>query len=106
MFSRAVVVTCPVDWNSGMLLVVWAAMQSYIDMSTCCPRPVLCRDSNASITPSAAHTAGTESPMLSPTIWGPLSGVPVVTIHPPMPWTQGLLAGQLEYGPRNPSLSP
>ena len=34
--------------------------------------------------------------MLSPTIWGPLSGVPVVTIQPPMPWTQGLLAGQLE----------
>ena len=96
IFSRAVVVTCPVAWYSGILLVVWATMQSYIAISTCCPRPVLRRASSASITPSAVHTPGTESPTLSPTICGPLSGAPVSAIQPPMPCTQGLFAGQLE----------
>ena len=46
--------------------------------------------------PRAVQTPGTESPMLSPTICGPPPGSPVTAIQPPIPWTHGLLAGQLE----------
>ena len=47
-------------------------------------------------TPKAVQTPGTESPMLSPTICGAPPGSPVISIQPPMPWTQGLLAGHSE----------
>ncbi len=53
-------------------------------------------DSKAIMMPKAVQTPGTESPMLSPTICGALPGGPVISIQPPIPWTQGLLAGQLE----------
>jgi len=68
-----------------MLVVVWATMQSYMAMSTCWPRPVFRRVSRASMIPMAVQTPGTESPILSPTIWGGLPGWPVISIHPPIP---------------------
>ena len=81
-------------------------MHSYIATSMCCPRPVLRRVSKASTMLSAAHSPGMESPMLSPTACGGPSGSPVISIHPAMACIAMLLAGQLEYGPVSPSLSP
>ncbi|AOB39841.1 hypothetical protein BBB43_14180 [Bordetella parapertussis] len=72
---------------------------SSIETSTCCPRPVRSRSASTASTPMAPNRPPPRSPMGMPLRIGPVSGVPVMDMPPPMPWTTWSNAGRCVCGP-------
>ena len=72
-------------------------------MSILWPTPVFSRCAKADKTPIAAHIPVVWSPIATPTLRGPDSGLPVTLINPEYPWAIWSNPGWSELGPSLPN---